>query len=276
MCKRHGCFFARHRRDSCQGRSRCERSVGWVDGHRREALVGGPHQARFISWWGSLHSTHPTNATNLTHQQENLARSRSGCYICGDIASCASAIPRRMNMPSQCSGFHRVPLLRGNRVRRAVGALLAMLLFSAAPLAAADPCGQVWLLSTREAPVCGDLEAGRALIQYWRLGADAAWQAADAAAFHQGDSAALPTTIFLHGNRIDPDAAVEEGLVPVPAHARAGRRPAVPPADLVVAQRAHGAGHPRRRAGEGRFQRRAELLSGPLSRRTSGPTCRSA
>ncbi len=113
-------------------------------------------------------------------------------------------------MPSQCSGFHRVPLLRGNRVRRAVGALLAMLLFSAAPLAAADPCGQVWLLSTREAPVCGDLEAGRALIQYWRLGADAAWQAADAAAFHQGDSAALPTTIFLHGNRIDPDAAIEE------------------------------------------------------------------
>ena len=79
-----------------------------------------------------------------------------------------------------------------------------------ARLAAAAEAGQVWLANTREAPVCGDLEAGRSLIQYWRLGADLCWQGADAAAFHQGDAAAMPTTIFLHGNRIDPDAAVEE------------------------------------------------------------------
>ena len=37
--------------------------------------------------------------------------------------------------------------------------------------------GQVWLLSTRSAPLCGDLESGSAAISYWRLGPDRTWQA---------------------------------------------------------------------------------------------------
>ena len=37
------------------------KNVGWVDGHRRAALVGEPHHKGFANrWWGSLRSTHPT------------------------------------------------------------------------------------------------------------------------------------------------------------------------------------------------------------------------
>ena len=79
----------------------------------------------------------------------------------------------------------------------------------------------------------------------------------------------MPTTIFLHGNRIDPDAAVEEAwcLYQEMQAQAAGR-----PFRLVIwswPSRARRARHPRGRAGEGRLQRRAELLSGPLSRRRS-------
>ena len=100
---------------------------------------------------------------------------------------------------------------RPGRLGQTATLLVSLLLLTAARSAAAEGAGEVWLVSTRGAPVCGDLEAGCAQIEYWRLGPDHAWQAADAAAFHQGDRPELPTTVFLHGNRLDADEAVEEG-----------------------------------------------------------------
>ncbi len=173
-----------------------------------------------------------------------------------------------MNMQHDPSRLRGAALLRGAGVRRIVGAILPLLLFStAARAAAADQPAQVWLLSTRDAPLCGDLEAGRSAIQYWRLDQDQAWQAADAAAFHRGDQRAMPTTVFIHGNRIDPDTAVEQGwtLVPRMDEEAAGR-----PFRLVIwswpSERAERGVRPERLA-EGRFQRRPELLSGSISRR---------
>jgi hypothetical protein len=55
------------------------------------------------------------------------------------------------------------------------------------------------------------MEAGQAAIQYWQLDADNCWQPSDAAAFHRSDDAAVPTTIFIHGNHMDPDSAVQYG-----------------------------------------------------------------
>jgi esterase/lipase superfamily enzyme len=131
-----------------------------------------------------------------------------------------------MNTQHDLSRLRRAALLRGAGVRRIAGALLPWLLFSTAALAAAaDQPAQVWLLSTRDAPLCGDLEAGRSAIQYWRLDRDHAWQAADAADFHRGDQRAMPATVFIHGNRIDPDTAVEQGwrLYPRMCEEAAGR-----------------------------------------------------
>jgi len=82
------------------------------------------------------------------------------------------------------------------------------------------PAAQVWLVDTRNAPGCGDLNAGLAQINYWRLdesgGAPgtpgrARWQAADAAAFQASADAAVPTTVLIHGYGTDDDWAVRHG-----------------------------------------------------------------
>ena len=80
--------------------------------------------------------------------------------------------------------------------------------------ASAAPATQVWLVDTRCAPGCGDLEAGMAHINYWRLaetGGCGQWQAADAAAFQASADPALPTVVLIHGYGTDPDWAVHHG-----------------------------------------------------------------
>ncbi len=107
---------------------------------------------------------------------------------------------------------HHHLLRRGHGSRRAARLLVSLVLALPLVIAARSAvAGEVWLVCTRGAPVCGDLEAGCSQIQYWRLGPDHCWQAADAAVFHQGDRPDLPTTVFLHGNQLDADEAVEEG-----------------------------------------------------------------
>ena len=98
------------------------------------------------------------------------------------------------------------------RFRSAIlAAALLSVIFLTRPAAAGEASGQVWLLSTRSAPVCGDLESGLAAISYWRLGPDQSWLGADSAAFHSGDDQPWPTIVFIHGNRVDADTAVEYG-----------------------------------------------------------------
>jgi hypothetical protein len=67
------------------------------------------------------------------------------------------------------------------------------------------------LVSTRCAPRCGNLEAGYAALQYWRLDGGQ-WQPADAAAFQHSAQPGVPTTVFVHGNLTDAADAVQEGM----------------------------------------------------------------
>ncbi len=79
---------------------------------------------------------------------------------------------------------------------------------------AAAPASQVWLVDTRCAPGCGDLEAGTAQIRYWRL-ADTSrcgqWNASDLAGFQASADPSLPTVVLVHGYGTDPDSAVQHG-----------------------------------------------------------------
>ena len=72
---------------------------------------------------------------------------------------------------------------------------------------AADP---VWLISTRSSPARGAVDAADAQFGYWRLGEDRQWVSADLAALSATDDPAVPTTIYVHGNRADPDKAIRQ------------------------------------------------------------------
>ena len=76
------------------------------------------------------------------------------------------------------------------------------------------PATQVWLIDTRCAPGCGDLDAGLSKIAYWQLDESkgcSRWQAADATAFRATAVPGLPTTVLVHGYDTDADWAVRHG-----------------------------------------------------------------
>ena len=90
--------------------------------------------------------------------------------------------------------------------------ILALAAFSLLPHAiaqAAENTGQLWLISTRSAPLSGDLDAGQRSVCYWSYSADCQWLPADEQSFRQSDDPAMPTTIVIHGNRDDADDAVQ-------------------------------------------------------------------
>jgi hypothetical protein len=68
---------------------------------------------------------------------------------------------------------------------------------------------QLWLISTRSAPLCGDLQGGQKAIGYWLYSADCQWQASDEESFYKSDDLAVPTTIIIHGNQNSADDAIE-------------------------------------------------------------------
>jgi hypothetical protein len=88
--------------------------------------------------------------------------------------------------------------------------LIVAILCSAAARAAEAPPA-VWLVSTRDAEHCGDLDGPLRSLNYWRMADDCDWFAADAKDFHATDDAAVPTVVFLHGNHTDADNAVAKG-----------------------------------------------------------------
>jgi hypothetical protein len=90
--------------------------------------------------------------------------------------------------------------------------LLALAAFSLLPgsiAQAAENPRQLWLISTRSAPLCGNLDAGQKSICYWSYSDDGQWLPADEQSFRQSDDPAVPTTIVIHGNRDDADDAVQ-------------------------------------------------------------------
>ena len=115
------------------------------------------------------------------------------------------------------AGTTRCDSRRNDRPRHPAQVLVAALLLATllpgfALAASVRECAsQVWLVSTRGAPHDG--VPGQALPQldYWRLDEQSEWSAADAAMFRASDDPAVPTVVFIHGNRSDADEAVEKG-----------------------------------------------------------------
>ena len=73
---------------------------------------------------------------------------------------------------------------------------------------------QVWLISTRSAPRCGNLESGLEKITYQRLDerdGSARWLLSDSNAFRASGDPSIPTTVFIHGNWTGSDMAVRQG-----------------------------------------------------------------
>ena len=152
-------------------------------------------------------------------------------------------------------------------------ALLAVLLLPA-PLAVAGS-GEVWLISTRCAPVCGDSRG--------RSRGDSALAIGRRRLLAAGNHSGVPPQ--RHGGRANhnlhprPPHRRRHGrrarLASLPAHARGRPRQAVPPGDLVVARRSRRPPTPRGRPGEGRNQRRASVLSRPVAWRHAAevPVC---
>ena len=89
--------------------------------------------------------------------------------------------------------------------------LVLAILSLAVAVHAAETSPQVWLLSTRQAAHCGQLDDPAAAIRYWRMADDGSWTPAAAKDFHAGEDIKTPTVVFVHGNRTDADEAVEKG-----------------------------------------------------------------
>jgi hypothetical protein len=100
-------------------------------------------------------------------------------------------------------------------IRRIAAAIVVGVLCGLWAIAAraGDAPQQVWLVSSRQAacdpPACG----GEAMLGYWFLGPDHQWVSASLDAFLATDNTAVPTVIFVHGNRVDANDAVCDGWV---------------------------------------------------------------
>lgn len=73
--------------------------------------------------------------------------------------------------------------------------------------------GEVWLVSTREATWETALEEAVQTIQYWRLQSPEKWEAVEGDVFFSRMASATPTVIYIHGNRADSAAAIEQAWV---------------------------------------------------------------
>lgn len=102
--------------------------------------------------------------------------------------------------------------IRWNQAMRAPGAVavgLAVILAAGACAAAQTP-HDVWLISTRSAP-WSNPTGGENRIVYWHLDAEKSWEQVDLGAFLATDDPAVPTCVYIHGNRTNHSSAVREG-----------------------------------------------------------------
>jgi hypothetical protein len=100
--------------------------------------------------------------------------------------------------------------LRTALLRLLLGVLLGAALTG--KVCAGEPCAQIWLISTRAAPRCGELDASLQSLRYWRYDETACrWSPSGSNEFDVASPDALPTVVFIHGNRTDSDEAVTKG-----------------------------------------------------------------
>jgi hypothetical protein len=88
--------------------------------------------------------------------------------------------------------------------------VIFLLLFAGTQSLAADASQQVWIVSTRCAPQCGELGTVPECLRYWRMDDDCQWSRSDAEAFAAADDVAMPTVVFIHGNRANAEEAVNK------------------------------------------------------------------
>lgn len=135
--------------------------------------------------------------------------------------------PRPRKHPSRRSTLMNRTLGTASRVKALLAAAIAI--WSAAPAVrsappspqpspigtaskAEDPQsheGSLWLIDTRGLAGCDPAREGAP--KYWRCGPGGKWTAANLKAFLDADDPAIPTAVFLHGNRVDPGEAVGLG-----------------------------------------------------------------
>jgi pimeloyl-ACP methyl ester carboxylesterase len=89
---------------------------------------------------------------------------------------------------------------------------LVISVFAASPAPADESSPQIWLISTRDLPQCGDLGESPQNACYWQLNEQCEWSPADAKSFRATDDAGVPTVVFVHGNRTRDEGAVESGM----------------------------------------------------------------
>ncbi|MFH1265084.1 MAG: hypothetical protein ABIK89_05110 [Planctomycetota bacterium] len=116
--------------------------------------------------------------------------------------------------------MHRVRCTQAIQMSAALAVGLAVVF--AAGVSAAD---DVWLVNTRQAPRSNPV-GGEDRIQYSRLENDNDWVAADLAALLATDDPAVPTCVFVHGNRSGLSDAIRMGMgVDRELKLQAGERP---------------------------------------------------
>ena len=102
--------------------------------------------------------------------------------------------------------------MRSATVRLAVLLAAGLTTWTPAGMPAAEPAAsQVWLVNTRRAPCFCSSATDAAPLEYWRLGPDNQWTAANQQGFLASDDPSVPTSFFIHGNRSDEVDAVNEG-----------------------------------------------------------------
>jgi hypothetical protein len=105
--------------------------------------------------------------------------------------------------------MHKIHWIHRTRVPAAVAAGLAAFL-AVAVCAADERSHDVWLISTRSAPWSNPV-GGEDRIAYWHLDTERNWASAGLDAFLAADDPAVPTCIYIHGNRTGRTSAVREG-----------------------------------------------------------------
>lgn len=94
----------------------------------------------------------------------------------------------------------------GHVLRRVVCAGILWGVFAGAMPSSARADGQLWLISTRQAPSCNHVDSEA--LGYWRLDG-CQWTPSDLTSFLAADNPAIPTVFFVHGNDNDEERAVD-------------------------------------------------------------------
>lgn len=99
------------------------------------------------------------------------------------------------------TGLSRIVAVAAIAITATIGTRLAT---------AEEPTAGLWLVSTRGAPLCCTGNADQPL-DYWRSGPDGQWLPTDREAFLATDDPAVPTSAFIHGNRVGRSEAFSIG-----------------------------------------------------------------